>query len=293
MATRDDLMRLLDGELTAAEATRVRAQLSPEDRERLAAMEEVGSTLRKHLGERADAAKLDTWSAIAGKLDDRGGEVVRPKRWVRPHRGRRRCAGRCSGRALLLLAAGAARTLHREPRFRRGERPHLPAARDEHHGDLADHERGNRMKAFIAAALLVVLPQIARGQARCELREVEGTRAPGGIGSGLEDVKGMLSAPPFSEYKTFHLMGTHPLALKKGQPEKVVFSHKHRYEVTFLDRLAIREGHARLRLKFEIFKPDGKNELSSIVVVDENGAPLSRVEQNADRITVALLACKS
>jgi hypothetical protein len=42
-------------------------------------MEEVGSALRKHLGEQAAAAKLDTWSAIAKQLDDRGGEVVRPK----------------------------------------------------------------------------------------------------------------------------------------------------------------------------------------------------------------------
>ena len=84
MATRDDLMRLLDGELSAVEATRVRQSLSAEDKERLAAMEEVGGALRKHLGEKAEAAKLDTWSAIAGKLDERGGEVVRPKRWVRP-----------------------------------------------------------------------------------------------------------------------------------------------------------------------------------------------------------------
>jgi hypothetical protein len=149
------------------------------------------------------------------------------------------------------------------------------------------------MRTLIAAAMLVVLPQVAHAQARCELREVEGTRAPGAIGAGLEDVRAMLSQPPFSEYKTFRLVGTHPLALKKAQPEKVVFSHKHRYEVTFLDRLAVHEGRARLRLKFEIFKPDGKNELSTIVVVDENGAPLPRVEQTGDHITVALLGCKS
>ena len=149
------------------------------------------------------------------------------------------------------------------------------------------------MKTLIAAALLVMAPQIARAQARCELREVEGTRAPGGIGPGLDDVRAMLSAPPFSEYKTFQLKGTHPLALQKGQAQKVVFTHKHRYEVTYMDRLVEREGRARLRLKFEIFKPDGKNELSTIVVVEENGTPLPRVEQTADHITLALLACKS
>jgi hypothetical protein len=149
------------------------------------------------------------------------------------------------------------------------------------------------MKTLIAIALMVLGPGFVHAQARCDLREVEGTRAPGAIGPGLDDVKGMLSQPPFSEYKSFRLIGTHPLALKKGQPEKVVFSHKHRYEVTFMDRLLEREGRARLRLKFEIFKPDGKNELSSIVVVDENGAPLPRVEQSGDRITLALLACKS
>jgi hypothetical protein len=149
------------------------------------------------------------------------------------------------------------------------------------------------MKTLIAAALVMALPQIAFAQARCELREVEGTRAPGTIGVGLDDVRSMLSQPPFSEYKTFRLVGTHPLALTKGRAEKIVFSHKHRYEVTFLDRLLEREGRARLRLKFEIFKPDNKNELSTIIVVDENGAPLPRVEQSGDHITVALLGCKS
>jgi anti-sigma factor RsiW len=83
MATRDDLMRLLDGELSAAEATRVRGSLSAEDKERLAAMEEVGSVLRKHLETKAAGARLDTWSAIEGKLEG-AGDVVRPKRWVKP-----------------------------------------------------------------------------------------------------------------------------------------------------------------------------------------------------------------
>src|SRR5262249_12097158 len=125
------------------------------------------------------------------------------------------------------------------------------------------------------------------------LREVEGTKDAGGVGAGLEDVKAMLGAPPFSDYKSFRLIATHPLALKKGVAEKVVFSHKHRYEVTFLERMAAREGRARLRVRFEIFKPDGKQELSTIVVLDENGTPLPRVEQQEGRITLALLSCKS
>ena len=83
MATRDDLMRLLDGELSAAEATRVRASMTKDDQQRLAAMEEAGSVLRKHLETRAQGVKLDTWAAIEGKLEG-GGTVVRPKRWVRP-----------------------------------------------------------------------------------------------------------------------------------------------------------------------------------------------------------------
>jgi hypothetical protein len=83
MATRDELMRLLDGELSAAEATRVRASMTKEDEQRLAAMEEVGGVLRKHLETKAKGARLDTWSAIEGKLEG-GGEIVRPRRWVRP-----------------------------------------------------------------------------------------------------------------------------------------------------------------------------------------------------------------
>ena len=86
MATRDELQRLHDGELSATDATRVRASLSEEDRVRLSAMEEVGSALREHLGKQADDAKLNTWTAIAGRLDEKGAEVVRlrRRRWMRP-----------------------------------------------------------------------------------------------------------------------------------------------------------------------------------------------------------------
>jgi hypothetical protein len=149
------------------------------------------------------------------------------------------------------------------------------------------------MAALVLALGLALAPRPAAAQARCELREVEGTRAPGTIGPGLEDVRPLLSAGPFADYKSFRLVGTHPLALRKGQPEKVELSHRHRHQVTFLERLVQREGHARLRLKLEIFKPDGKPELSSIIVVDENGAPFARVEQTGERITIALLGCKS
>jgi hypothetical protein len=149
------------------------------------------------------------------------------------------------------------------------------------------------LSAVAVVCALPILPSLANAQAVCALREVEGTRDVGGVGAGLEDVKGMLSAPPFSEYKTFRLIATHPLSLKKGVAEKVVFSHKHRYEVTFLERMAAREGKARLRIRFEIFKPDGKPELSTIVVLDENGTPLPRVEQHENRLTLALLGCRS
>jgi hypothetical protein len=153
------------------------------------------------------------------------------------------------------------------------------------------------MKIPIAAALwacaLLAGPASAAAQAHCSLREVEGSKAPGGVGPGLEDVKAMLAAPPFGDYKSYRLVATHPLELKKGAAEKVTFSHKHRYEVTFMERLTEREGRGRLRLRFDVFKPDGAPELKTIVVLDENGAPFPRVEQHGDRLTLALLNCRS
>jgi hypothetical protein len=137
------------------------------------------------------------------------------------------------------------------------------------------------------------LPRASFGQASCTLREAEGSKAPGGIDPALGDVKALLSAPPFSTYPSWKLVVSHPLSLKRGLPERGTLANHHRFEVTFLDRLTEREGRARLRLRLEIRKPDGKEEVSVIVVVDENGAPFPRVEQSGERAALQLIHCKA
>ncbi|HJZ88891.1 MAG TPA: hypothetical protein VKN99_27150 [Polyangia bacterium] len=152
------------------------------------------------------------------------------------------------------------------------------------------------MRLLVLAALAgsaLSIPRAAGAQASCVLREVEGQKTPGGIDPRLADVRALLLGPPFSQYPSFKLMETHPLTLKRGVAEKGVLTNKHHFEVTFLDRLAERDGKARLRLKLEVRTPDGKPEVSVIVVVDENGAPFPRVEQRGDRLWVQLIHCKS
>jgi hypothetical protein len=68
---------------------------------------------------------------------------------------------------------------------------------------------------------------------------------------------------------------------------------KHNISLTFMDRVAQREGKARLRLRFEIHGPDGKLELSTIILVDEGGAPFTRVEQQGDKISLLMLSCRT
>jgi hypothetical protein len=147
--------------------------------------------------------------------------------------------------------------------------------------------------AVLLAGLALSAAAPARAQVSCVLREVEGGKQPGGIDARLADVKGMLQSGPFAQYPSYRLLETHPLVLKRGVAEKGVLESHHRFAVTFLERLAERDGRARLRLRFEIQNPDGKPEMQSIVVVDENGSPFPRVEQHGDRLSLQLIHCKS
>lgn len=70
-ATRDQLLsRLHDGELSADEAERLRAELTDEDKQKLQALAEVGALLSGTLSAEADAAELDLWAKIETQLPE-------------------------------------------------------------------------------------------------------------------------------------------------------------------------------------------------------------------------------
>jgi hypothetical protein len=149
------------------------------------------------------------------------------------------------------------------------------------------------MKSLLIAAVLASASLARAQQASCTLRDVEGEKGKAAIDPGLDDVKALLQKPPFLDYATYRLVGAQTLALHKGAPQTGTLGNRHRFQLTLMDRLTEREGRARLRLRFEIKNADGKDELNTIVVVDENGAPLPRVEQHGERIFLQLIGCKS
>lgn len=72
MNPRDEkLLRLHDGELGDEESESLRAELSAEEREKLAALDELGGLLRGALGAEAEEAKVDLWSGLEGRLAER------------------------------------------------------------------------------------------------------------------------------------------------------------------------------------------------------------------------------
>jgi anti-sigma factor RsiW len=82
MAKQDDerLQRFFDGELSPEERARFEAELGDEDRERLAALGEMGGLLRSAL--EAEAAQVDVWPAV-----ERGLKRDRLRRWRHRLRG--------------------------------------------------------------------------------------------------------------------------------------------------------------------------------------------------------------
>ena len=71
MASRDQLLsRLHDGELPPTEAEALRAELSPADQEKLAALIDVDTALKNALRPSDDQLQtLDLWSALESKLE--------------------------------------------------------------------------------------------------------------------------------------------------------------------------------------------------------------------------------
>jgi anti-sigma factor RsiW len=80
MATRDELLRLYDGELTPAEAERVRRSLTAEDELRLCALAEIGDAVRHHVAAQAGAAP-DLWAAIGDRLAATPARPAARRRW--------------------------------------------------------------------------------------------------------------------------------------------------------------------------------------------------------------------
>ena len=71
MASRDQLLsRLHDGELPPTEAEALRAELSPTDQEKLAALADVDNALKNALSPSDDQLQgLDLWAGLESKLD--------------------------------------------------------------------------------------------------------------------------------------------------------------------------------------------------------------------------------
>ncbi|MBL9005369.1 MAG: hypothetical protein JNJ46_14040 [Myxococcales bacterium] len=71
MASRDQLLsRLHDNELPAAEADALRAELSPEEQQKLVALSDVDAALKNALlPTETELAGLDLWAGLSDKLD--------------------------------------------------------------------------------------------------------------------------------------------------------------------------------------------------------------------------------
>jgi hypothetical protein len=71
MASRDEqLHKLHDGELSAAESEALRLELTAEDNQKLAALAELDQLLGDTLSAEADAQKVDLWAGLAAKLPE-------------------------------------------------------------------------------------------------------------------------------------------------------------------------------------------------------------------------------
>jgi hypothetical protein len=73
-ASREELLnRLYDGELEGAEAEALRATLSDEEKQALAALADLGALVRNSVTTEANEQPLDLWAGLEDKLGDKPG----------------------------------------------------------------------------------------------------------------------------------------------------------------------------------------------------------------------------
>lgn len=122
-ASREELLnRLYDGELEAAEAESLRATLSDEEKQALAALADLGALVRNTVTTEANEQPLDLWAGIEEKLGDKlaaGKDVEPPEEKDSEPQGkvlpmRRRLGLRISA-AVTALAAAASLLLWMRP----------------------------------------------------------------------------------------------------------------------------------------------------------------------------------
>lgn len=100
---------------------------------------------------------------------------------------------------------------------------------------------------LIGSATLGASPAAAQNRASCAVRQVLGSKDPGGLAPDIKFLAPQLSRPPFTAWKSFKYLSRTDLQMTKDEPKELVLATgRHKLTLTYLGR----EGkQLRLRMK--------------------------------------------
>jgi len=128
--------------------------------------------------------------------------------------------------------------------------------------------------------------------ARCTVRSIAATNAPGGVDAQLADLRAQLTQPPFITWKSFKLLAQHQFQLTPGGASSFDLPEGRQGTVTYKQHLSAPGGKHRVRLQLEV-RRGGDTQLSTVFVLDEGGTVLTAGQKYNDGILILGMACNT
>ena len=108
----------------------------------------------------------------------------------------------------------------------------------------------------------------AADQAACKIFEIKATNEPGGVDPALRPLAKKLKKPPFSSWKTFHLLKRHDQVLQRMKQLDLKLVTGSRMGLLYREKSGGTKTKVRLRLSFTLDDKHGKRKLDGTINVD-------------------------
>lgn len=109
---------------------------------------------------------------------------------------------------------------------------------------------------------------------QCTIRSIHGLQGKGTIDRRLAFLRKQLSKPPFSAYRTMHLLGSKDLLLGQAATQQVKLPTGKILKLTFKEKLLQRKDQLRLRMHLSITPPKQTRFLPGTTFTIANGGTL-------------------
>jgi hypothetical protein len=166
----------------------------------------------------------------------------------------------------------------------------------------AMHSKSPRLSRSVAAAMLAAVVTLGLGasapaeaqeakQAACTFLEIKASAGAGGIDAALKPLASKLEKPPFSSWKSFSLVASHPKTLAHMRAEDVALKMGGKLGALFRQHTRSEGKKGRVSLSLALDDRSGKRALDTKVHVDEGDYFVIVLGQGAEGGQLLAFSC--